>query len=305
MQLERTYTREQAIELLGCSDKARKNWIIQKLEEKYNTVEAIGRGRNIIFICRIDNNDLNIPEGAYSAFRNILIDNNGFNDNFNYDAILKLIEFHIYNTEPISNKDIALTIGVSERTIYNYRDKLKMNILKDVKDCEERTIGRNRITLIDEDITDFYNTDILPSFNSQLKSIHKAYFNDNNAEVAIFTNSSNGSFEFLRREEHSFSFIKDNMKKVGNDYIETYPVMVKNKANKRKYINKHLKQKIFELIINEFGYMFTYKLKVYEIHEDLKNDKELLNLIKLAIEHRNNLDKLQLQNNCLRNNKVA
>ena len=100
MTIEITYTREQAIELLACNNKARKNWIIQKLDERYDTVETVGRGKNIIFICKVDDDELNTPEGAYNAFKSMLIEDYGFKVGFNYDAILKLIEFHINNDKP-------------------------------------------------------------------------------------------------------------------------------------------------------------------------------------------------------------
>lgn len=287
MTIEITYTREQVIELLACNDKARKNWIIQKLEERYNTVETAGRGKNIIFICKIDNGSLNTPEGAYNAFKNMLIEDYGFKGGFNYDAILKLIEFHINNDKPISNDEISQNIGVSERVIYNYRKKLKKDILKDSKDCKKVTMGRNIETLLDEDITNFYNEVIIPAFNSQLKYIHNNYFNKINTEVAIFTNLDTNSYEIIAREEHNFEFIKKAMLKAGNEYIATYPVI--HKKGNLIYINTHLKNKIWELLIKEYGYIFTYNLRIYEIHEDLKQNKELLNLIKLAIQYKKNM----------------
>ncbi|SCI13041.1 Uncharacterised protein [uncultured Clostridium sp.] len=285
MQLETIYTREQVIKLLKCSEKAQKNWIIKKLKKIYDTVETVGRGKNIIFICKIDNNSLNTPEGAYSAFKNMLIEDYGFNSTFDYDAVLKLIDFHIYNDKPISNENIAINLDISDRSIYNYRNKLKSNILKDTKDCKKIIMGRNIKTSLDEDITNYYNDVIIPAFNRELRKIHKTYFDKINTEVAIFTNSKNNSYELVTREEHNFEFIKDAMKEAGNTYIATYPV-IHTKGDKI-FINKHLKNKIWELIIKEFGYMFKYDLRIYEIHEDLKNDKELLEFIKLAIKHRN------------------
>lgn len=285
MQLEVIYTKEQAIELLKCSEKAQKNWIIKKLQGIYDTVETIGRGKNIIFICKIEDNRLNTPEGAYNAFRNMLIDDYGFSSNFDYDAVLKLIDFHIYNDRPISNTSISNDLEISNRSIYNYRNKLKSNILKDKKDCKKIVMGRNIETCLDEDITTYYNTVIIPAYNRQLMQIHKVYFDKINTEVSIFTNSKNNSYELVTREEHNFEFIRDAMKKAGNTYIATYPV-IHTKGDKI-FINKHLKNKIWELIIKEFGYMFKYDLRIYEIHEDLKNDKELLDFIKLAIKHRN------------------
>lgn len=285
MQLEIIHTKEQAIGLLKCSEKAQKNWIIKKLQGIYDTVETTGRGKNIIFICKIDDDRLNTPEGAYNAFKNMLIDDYGFSSNFDYDAVLKLIDFHIYNDKPISNENISNDLEISDRSIYNYRNKLKSNILKDTKDCKKIIMGRNIKTSLDEDITNYYNDVIIPAFNRELRKIHNNYFDRLNTEVAIFTNSKNNSYELVIRESHNFDFIKKNLEDNGNKYIATYPVMHTN--GNKIFINKHLKNKIWELIIKEFGYMFKYDLRIYEIHEDLKNDKELLKFIKLAIKHRN------------------
>lgn len=283
MQLQVEYTREQVIKLLKCNQKAQKNWIIKKLQEKYDIVSTIGRGKNIVFICKMCDDTLSTPEGAYKAFKNILIEEYGFSSNFDYDAVLRLIEFHINNNKPISNKSIGTSLNISERTIYNYRKRLKLNILKDTNECKKVTMGRNIKTLLDEDITKFYNDVIIPAYNSELKKIHKMYFGKINVEVAIFTNSETHSYEIITMEEHNFEFIKKTMEKAGNQYIASYPVIHK-KGDVIK-INGHLKQKIWELLIREFGYMFIYDLRIYEIHEDLKNDNELLNFIKLAIQH--------------------
>lgn len=285
MQLEIIYTKEQAIELLKCSEKAQKNWIIKKLQGIYDTVETVGRGKNIIFICKVDNDTLSTPEGAYNAFKNMLIDDYGFSSNFDYDAVLKLIDFHIYNDKPISNENISNDLEISDRSIYNYRNKLKSNILKDTKDCKKIVMGRNIETCLDEDITTYYNTIIIPAYNRELKQIHNNYFDKINTEVAIFTNSKKNTYSLIMREEHNFECIKDAMNKAGNKYIATYPVIHTN--GDKIFINKHLKNKIWELVMKECGYMFKYDLRIYEIHEDLKNDKELLEFIKLAIKYRN------------------
>lgn len=283
MQLQVEYTREQVIELLKCNQKAQKNWIIKKLQEKYDRVSTIGRGKNIVFICKIYNDTLSTSEGAYKAFRNILIEEYGFNSSFNYDAVLKLIDFHINNNKPISNKSISSSLNISERTIYNYRKKLKVGILKDTKMCEKVIMGRNIETLLDEDVTRLYNDVIIPAYNSELKQIHKTYFDNRNVEIAIFINSETNFYEILTIEEHNFEFVKKSMQKAGNHYIATYPVFHTNSNSIQ--LNGNLKQKIWELLINGFGYIFTYNLRIYEIHEDLKNNKELLNFIKLAIQH--------------------
>ena len=83
----------------------------------------------------------------------------------------------------ISNDKISQNIGVSERVIYNYRKKLKKDILKDAKDCKRVTMGRNIETLLDEDITNFYNEVIIPAFNTQLRQIHNSYFDKINTGV--------------------------------------------------------------------------------------------------------------------------
>ncbi len=288
MQLETTYTKEQAIELLKCSKKAQKNWIIKKLQEIYTTVETVGRGKNIIFICKIEDDTLNTPAGAYKALKNILIEDYGFHHNFDYNSVLKLIGFHINNEFAMSNGTISAVVNIAESSIYNYRNKLKNGILKDTKQCKKLAIGRNAKTYIDEDITDFYHNRIIPAFASRINEIQTNYFNNINAELALFTNSSNGSFMYFLREEYNFDDIKKAMNKAGNKYIATYPVAYE-KGNKVE-LNQHLRNKIFELTIREFGYLFKYDLYIYELHEDLKRDKQFLQFIKLAIQERDRLE---------------
>lgn len=93
----------------------------------------------------------------------------------------------------------------------------------------------------------------------------------------------------MTRERDTFQFLKESMEAVGNKFIASYPVWFNLHSN--PVMNTHLKQKIFQLILNENGYDYVFFLRLYEITEDLKHDKELLNVITKAIKYMKNNNK--------------
>ena len=93
----------------------------------------------------------------------------------------------------------------------NLRKKLVKMVLRKYFWQQKSIMGRNMQTLLDEDITILYNDLIIPAYNSELKKIHKNYFNNGNVEVAIFINSETNSYEIITVEEHNFEFIKKSM----------------------------------------------------------------------------------------------
>lgn len=57
----------------------------------------------------------------------------------------------------------------------------------------------------------------------------------------------------------------------------------------KPYLNTYLTQRLFSLILSEYGYDYVFFRRLYEITEELKYDKELLEVINKAISFKNKL----------------
>lgn len=282
-----TLTREQAISSINGDINMRPCRIKKQLEEKgYKNVTTFGRGKNLLFVYEISEDT---DEQCYHIFKDICINEYCYSKSFNYDKALEIIEYHINNKEFKSIKDIAEDLGMNESRIYRHRNKLCGKILKNTSECIKRTYAKNILTELQEDITELYDDIIIAAYNNTLNSIREKYPKSKSSEVAIFRNNKNKSFEIMTRERDTFQFLKESMEEVGNKFIASYPVWFNLHSN--PVMNTHLKQKIFQLILNENGYDYVFFLRLYEITEDLKHDKELLNVITKAIKYMKNNNK--------------
>ncbi|MGL4801929.1 MAG: hypothetical protein ACRC18_06660 [Cetobacterium sp.] len=63
-----------------------------------------GRAKNLMFVCEIpDSTD----EQCYYMFKDICVNEYGYNNNFDYDKALEVIEYHMDNKEFKTISDIA------------------------------------------------------------------------------------------------------------------------------------------------------------------------------------------------------
>lgn len=282
MLLKRIFTKQEAIDFLECNPNAMPKRIMEGLEKKgFKNVEKVGRGQKINFICE-QSDDTN--EQCYYMFKDILINEYGYGKNFDYDKALEVINFHINNKEFLSLKDIAKHLEISERMLYKHREKLNGKILKQSKSCKEKVIGCNCDDSINEDITNLYYDSIMAIYSETIKQLVRDYGNNPNAIISIFRNKKNNSFIMIRNDENNqtFEFIKESMDEQGNKWVATYPLWIVDDEDKK--LNELLKQRLFYFILKENGYDYVFFLRLYEITEDLKNDKEFLDIIKKAIE---------------------
>ena len=75
------------------------------------------------------------------------------------------------------------------------------------------------------------------------------------------------------------------MNKEGNKFLASYPLWIYNEEGRE--MNEWFKQKVFQLILQENGYDYTFFIRLYEITEELKSDEEFLDFIKRAIKFKN------------------
>lgn len=221
-------------------------------------------------------------------FKDICINEYGYDCRFDYNKALSVIEYHILNNDFVSIKEIAQDLKITEKTIIKHRKLLSGRIIKDKQQCIKRTFAMNSETKVREDITDLYDDTIVVAFRNCKLSIFNRFNNDKD-EVAIFKNKKNHSFELIHRDEDTFELVKESMEQNGNKFIASYPVWF-NAFSKNRYLNCHLTQKIFQLILIENGYDYVFFLRLYEITEDLKHDEELLDVINKAINYMKKID---------------
>ncbi|MGL4801924.1 MAG: hypothetical protein ACRC18_06635 [Cetobacterium sp.] len=123
----------------------------------------------------------------------------------------------------------------------------------------------------------------MAAYKNTLASISIKYPKERYYEVSLFRNKKNGSFDIFERDKDTFDVFKEAMENDNNKYIASYPVWFR--VDSKTEMNMYLKQRIFQLILKENGYDYVFFLRLYEITEDLKHDKDLLEVITKAIEH--------------------
>lgn len=288
-------TYEQAVNMVGeCSGKVAR--IKDKLVKNagFTAVETEGRGKKTIFKCNIETETIESSTEVYhKQFRQRLIENFGFGQRFDYESVLKVLEFHLINKEKkraMSIEEIAKEIGVSERTIKNYRKKLK-EVLTD-RETSERVLfglheGEDIYRKIDDELL---NNIIYKVYARELKKIEKMFPNPHiSDEVAIFIDTKVGTYRLVPRTG-DFDFVKENLIKAGCYYQSSYAVsfgakVVRNEQG-RRVISNALKRKIFDLICKENHIEHTVDRFIYTIREEILQDDEFMNEMVNAIYHR-------------------
>ena len=282
--MKKIFTRQEAIEFLECSEDIRPQRIIEGLEKRgYTNVEKVGRGNKLTFSCEFpDDTD----EQCYCIFKNILIEEYEYNSKLNYDLILNIIDFHVNNKEFMTIEEIAKELKMNPKTLYKHRKKLEGKILKIKEECPHRVMAHDYVLNNIEDITELYYDTVLVAYHTYLDDINKRYSKDNRCELAIFRNKVNNSFITLKRpKDEEFEIIKKSMNKEGNKFLASYPLWIYNEEGRE--MNEWFKQKVFQLILQENGYDYTFFIRLYEVTEELKNDEEFLDFIKRAIKFKN------------------
>lgn len=282
--IKRIFTKQEAIEFIGCNNEARPYRIVEGLERLgFRNIEKVGRGKNLTFSCEFtDDTD----EQCYYIFKDILINEFDFGKNMDYDKVLSLIDFHITNIDFLSQLDICEILQINTSTLTKYRKRLDNKILKNIDKCQKKVMGHDTDKDVRIDITDLYYDFILKVFRKELMKIYTKYPKSLRSEIAIFRNKRNKSFIILDATTEDFEDIKVAMDNQMNNYIASYPLYLLDN-NEELIRNQFLSQRLFQLILNENGFDYVYFLRLYEISEELKNDEELLNLIKRAIKFLN------------------
>ena len=90
-----------------------------------------------------------------------------------------------------------------------------------------------------------------------------------------------------RPKEEDFEVVKKSMNKEGNKFLASYPLWIYNEEGRE--MNEWFKQKVFQLILQENGYDYTFFIRLYEITEELKSDEEFLDFIKRAIKFKDEM----------------
>lgn len=279
-----TLTREQAIKFANINEDSRPYRIIEGLEKcGFTNVQKFGRGKNTLFVCEQSDKE---DEQCYYMFKDICINEYGYDKCFNYDKALDVIEYHITNDGFKTLEDISSELMMSPVTLRKHRKRLCGTILKNKEECKKRTYGFNYTTNDVDDITILYNDTIMVVYNRMIKYIYEHCKLTYKTRVSLLTNKKDCTFEMIDESIEGFSTIRKTMLDSGYKDIASYPVWWNISSDKSK-INPHLTQKLFQLILRENGYDYVFFLRLYEITEDLKHDKELLNIISKAILFKN------------------
>lgn len=288
-------TYEQAVNMVGeCSGKVAR--IKDKLVKNagFTAVETEGRGKKTIFKCNIETETTESSTEVYhKQFRQRLIDEYGFGNRFDYESVLKVLEFHLINKEKkkaMSIDDLAKEIGISTAKIKRFRTNLK-EILTD-RETSERVLfglheGEDIYRKIDDELL---NNIIYKVYARELKKIEKMFPNPHiSDEVAIFIDTKVGTYRLVPRTG-DFDFVKENLIKAGCYYQSSYAVsfgakVVRNEQG-RRVISNALKRKIFDLICKENNIEHTVDRFIYTIREEILQDDEFMNEMVNAIYHR-------------------
>ena len=266
------------------------------LKVGYMSVDVEGRGKKAIFKCVVDTKSLeNTSKVYYDQFRQRLIGDYRFGKKFDYDTVLKFLEFHAKNREEkraMNLKEIAKEIGISERTIKKYRENLK-DVLTDRLTSEKVLFGLHE----DEDIyrkidDELLNNIIYKVYASEMKKIEEMFPSPNiKDEVAIFIDKKVGTYRLIPRAG-DFDYLRDRLKESGLDYQSSYAVSFGDKVVKdefkKRVISGHLKRKIFELICKENHIEHTVDKYIYTLRNEILQDDEFMNEMANAIDYMKN-----------------
>lgn len=282
-------TREEALNYIGSDKDMRPARIMAELEKHgLKNVQKFGRGKGIVFVAKREEET---EEQCYYMFKEICIKEFGYSKTFDYHKTLEIINSHIKNTEEkrfTTLENISREIGISRVTLQKYRKNLVDKILKSKENCYKKVFGYNYNSKEQEEITEIYYESILSAFSNCKKHLYDNYPVSIKSEVALFRNKKNKSFEMIPRVKETFDVIKDSMQANGNKFIASYPVWF-DVLTTKPYLNTYLTQRLFSLILSEYGYDYVFFRRLYEITEELKYDKELLEVINKAISFKNKL----------------
>lgn len=288
-------TYEQAVAMVGeCSGKVAR--IKDKLvkDAGFTAVETEGRGKKTIFKCNIETKTTESSTEVYhKQFKQRLIDEYGFGKRFDYESVLKVLEFHLVNKEEkkaMSLEEIARETGVPLAKIRRFRNNLK-EVLTDRESSEKVLFGLHEGESVYRKIDDeLLNNIIYKVYANEIKKIENMFPNPHiSDEVAIFIDTKVGTYRLVPRTG-DFDFVKDNLIKAGCYYQSSYAVsfgakVVRNEQG-RRVISNALKRKIFELICKENHIEHTVDRFIYTIREEILQDDEFMNEMVNALYHR-------------------
>lgn len=288
-------TYEQAVNTVGeCSGK------IARIKDKlvkdagYSAVETVGRGKKTIFKCSIDIETTESSTEVYhKQFRQRLIESFGFGQRFDYESVLRVLEFHLINKEKkraMSIEEIAMELGVPKRKLERIKTKLKRVLTS--RETSEKVLfglheGENIYRKIDDELL---NDIIYRVYARELKRIEEMFPNPHiKDEVAIFIDREVGTYRLVPRTG-DFDFVQKNLEKAGCYYQSSYAVSFGDKVVKDKYgkriMSNFLKRKIFDMICRENGIEHTVDRYIYTLTEEVLQDDEFMDEMVGALYHR-------------------
>ena len=288
-------TYEQAVAMVGeCSGKVAR--IKDKLvkDAGFTAVETEGRGKKTIFKCNIETESAESGTEVYhKQFRQKLIKEYGFGQRFDYDKVLRVLEFHLINKEKkraMNIEDIARELDVPKRKLERIKTKLK-RVLTNRESSEKVLFGLHEGEDIYRKVDDALLNDIIYRvYARELKKIEEMFPNPHiKDEVAIFIDREVGTYRLVARTG-DFEFVQKSLEKVGCYYQSSYAVSFGDRVVKDKYgkrvVSNFLKRKIFDMICRENGIEHTVDKYIYTIREEILQDDEFMNEMVNAIYHR-------------------
>lgn len=288
-------TYEQAVNIVGeCSGKVAR--IKDKLVKNagYSAVETVGRGKKTIFKCSIDiETTESSTEVHYKQFRQRLIDEYGFGNRFDYESVLKVLEFHLINKEEkraMNLEDIAREIGIPKTKLERFRRNLK-EVLTDRLTSEKVLFGLHEGEVIYRKVDDALLNDIIyRAYKSQIDLINEMFPNPHiKDEVAVFYDRNCKTFRLISRAGE-FDVVEKALNKSGYYLMASYRVSFGSKVEFDSYgqriINGGLKRKIFDMICKENHIEHTVDKYIYTIREDILQDDEFMDEMVGALYHR-------------------
>lgn len=286
-------TRNEALELCSIKSDIRPCRIADKLRSiGYSEIKTIGRGEKIIFECKIGDDS---ERESYYNFKNICIKQYGYNACFEYHTVLDIVELFIKEKElntkkKITNKSIIEKVGISRVTFSKHRRHLTGNIFN-VYHLEKH---KPRIDILAHKscfnvyrMKDKQGKIIYVGKTINMKNRMNGYFSGIDKEdwhtkvreieyISLKTHSDMSIYELYYIAKYKPKYNKVNKRDICTIKIEELCWKPYKKINKQRI----RKQRI------EHGSDFKI---YYEITEELKYDKELLEVINKAISFKNKL----------------
>ena len=274
--IEISFTKQEITELLNINPNEKNIRIINymnnifKINDNFDCYSK-GRGKNIEFKALIEANSKD-----YLNLKLWLMNRYNFKTNYNYNLCLKLIYFLMNNNSLLTLEEIANPIGENISNVKKYRN-IMLNDLFTRQDLSRQQVYSDKEEIVDIDLYD----SIQRTFKNTFKKICNSNQKNDYLEVYYLDKEEESNYQVVGVNDNNYEDIVYSLEIKGYELVEKGYLYTNNK------INEYLKNKLYQLHLNLYGYEYLYIKSIYTLSQQFINDNEFKEKVTNAIEYYN------------------